>query len=156
MMCSLKTAADNEELIAPPFTLPEVRTGQPVSTAVYRQRHPVGLLLVSNPDAAHCAVQVAGARLNRFREAGAVLLVVVKQWMPADFPPDLLVLVDSEGSVFERYECPSGSAICLYGLDRYGAVVYRDSCPAEDLSAALLRLLDAIELSEMQCPECGV
>jgi len=156
MMCRLKTVGDNEEDIAPNFTLPDVRNGQPVSSAAFRQKKPMGLLLVQDVEAADRAVQYASEWFSHFCEAHAVLAVVVRRPVTVDYPEPLLVLMDSNGSVFEQYECPLDTAVCVYGLDRFGAVVYLASCGADDLPAVLPRLLDAIELSEMQCPECGV
>jgi hypothetical protein len=156
MMCRLKTVGDNEEIIAPLFTLPELRTGQSVSIAAFRQRQPVGLLLVPDAAAAEIVVQHASEWLDRFRESQSALAVVVRRPITVHYPEPLQVLIDNSGSVFERYDCPVDTAVCVYGLDRFGAVVYRATCTAYDLPAAFPRLLDAIELSEMQCPECGV
>jgi len=156
MMCRLKTVGDNEEIIAPPFTLPEVHTGQSVSIAAFRQNQPVGLLLVPDAAAADFVVQHTSGWLDLFRESRCALIVVLRRPITVDYPEPLLVLIDNSGSVLERYECPVDTAVCVYGLDRFGAVVYRATCTAEDLPAAFPRLLDAIELSEMQCPECGV
>ncbi|MGC8784408.1 MAG: peroxiredoxin family protein [Armatimonadota bacterium] len=150
MMYRVQTIGTIEEVIAPSFTLPSARDGTPISLYAFRQRQPVGLVFV--PQTTDIPAVLDGVRLwqEAFRNAGAALLVIARE--PAsDISPILIVLVDRGGDVFRRYECTE--TLCLFGLDRYGAVVYRSACEVAKLESALRQLLDAIEFSEMQCPE---
>lgn len=153
MMHRLQTIGAIEETIAPAFTLPSARDGQPISLYAFRQRQPVGVLFVSRSADALSVLTTVGRFIPDVREAGAAMLVILRELVspiPADAPQ---VLVDREGRVFERYGADREDVLSLFGLDRYGAVVYQSACRAEDLESALRALLDAILFSEMQCPE---
>ncbi len=152
MMYRVQTIGTVEEVIAPPFTLPSARDGTPISLHAFRHRQPVGLVFLSQESDVSRALAEINQMLNEFRQVGAALLVVTREPLP-DAPPALVVLVDREADVFRRYECRPYCTICLFGLDRYGAVVHRSTCETADLTAALGELLKAIEFSEMQCPE---
>lgn len=151
MMHRLQTIGTIEEVLAPPFTLPSAHDGTAISIHVFRQRQPVGLLFVPQATDVPTVLNGVQSARHKFRSANAVLLVVVREPFPAA-PSEPVVLVDDEGHVFRRYEC-SGRMICLFGLDRYGAVVHRSTCEVAELVSALRELLDAIEFSEIQCPE---
>jgi len=150
-MYRITTIGTNEEVIAPSFTLPLARDGTAVSLSTFRQRQPVGMVFV--PQAVDMPAVLDSVRLwqEAFHNAGADLLVIVREPV-SHLAPLPIVLVDQGGDVFRRYEC-TDEALCLFGLDRYGAVVHRSSCEVAQLESALRHLLDAIEFSEMQCPE---
>lgn len=153
MMHRLQTIGTIEETIAPTFTLPSARDGQPISLYAFRQCQPVGVLFVPRSVDALSVLTTVGRFIPNVREVGTALLVIVREpvtSIPADAP---LVLVDREGRVFGRYEADREDVFSLFGLDRYGAVVHQSTCRAEDLESALRALLDAIQFSEMQCPE---
>lgn len=153
MMHRLQTIGTIEETIAPAFTLPSARDGQPISLYAFRQRQPVGILFVPRSADALSVLTTVGRFIPNVREVSAALLVIVREPvtpMPAD---SVHVLVDREGRVFGRYEADREDALSLFGLDRYGAVVYQSACRAEELGSALRALLDAIRFSEIQCPE---
>lgn len=151
-MYRVQTIGTIEESIAPPFTLPSARNGKPVSLNAFRQRQPVALLFVSPSMHVPSVIQRLTERLPVFHDVGSAVLVVVRE-PPSILPEAFPVLVDHAGQVFTRYECLSEHDVFLFGLDRYGAVVYHGNCPAEQMESALRKLLDAIEFSEMQCPE---
>ncbi|MEJ5251946.1 MAG: redoxin domain-containing protein [Chthonomonadetes bacterium] len=153
MMHRLQTIGTIEETIAPAFTLPSARDGQPVSLHTFRQRQPVGILFVPRSADAPSVLQTVGRFISDVHEAGATILMIVREPV-SSIPADALqVLVDRDGRVFERYEADREDAFSLFGLDRYGAVVYQRHCRAEELESALRALLDAIRFSEIQCPE---
>lgn len=154
MMYRIQNLGTIEETIAPAFTLPSL-DGSLVSLSAFRQRQPVALLFIQQLP--HLPLALAGISelRGRFAETRVAAIIVVRQLVETTSAFAQIVL-DRDGQVFERYECLVGSAICLFGLDRYGAVVYRAECEPQDLNPALRTLLDAIEFSEMQCPECGV
>lgn len=152
MMHRVQTIGMIEEVIAPSFTLLSARDGTPVSLYAFRHRQPVGLVFLSQESDISRVLTEINRMLSEFRQAGAALLVITREPLP-DAPPELTVLVDREADVFRRYECPWHCAICLFGLDRYGAIVHRSTCEEAVLTAALRELLKAIEFSEMQCPE---
>lgn len=155
MMHRLQTIGSIEESIAPPFTLPSARDGKPVSLNVLRQRQPVALLFVASSGDVPSVIQRLTERLSDFRDVGSAVLVVVRE-SPSTVPEAFPVLVDDAGQVFRQYGCLSERDVFLFGLDRYGAVVHQDASPAEQLESALRRLLESIQFSEMQCPECGI
>ncbi len=152
MMYRVQTISAIEELIAPSFTLPSTRDGTPVSLYAFRQRKPVGLLFVPQTMDVPVALANMSQMVDEFHEANLALLLITREPIP-DVPTEPAVLVDCDGNVFHRYECAQNNALCLFGLDRYGAVVYRSTCEPAGLESALRELLDAIEFSEIQCPE---
>ncbi|MCS6830001.1 MAG: peroxiredoxin family protein [bacterium] len=151
MMHRVQTIGAIEEVIAPLFTLPSMPDGNPVSLRTFRQKQPVGLLFI--PQAVHAPNLLYEVMpiLDDFRHTGVALLAITREPIP-NAPSTLTILLDQDGSVFRRYDC-TGRDICLFGLDRYGAVVHRSTCEIAELSATLRALLDAIEFSEIQCPE---
>lgn len=151
MMHRIQTMGTIEEVIAPSFTLPSARDGTPVSLYAFRQKQPVGVLFVAQWADAIAVLREVTQMGEAFRQVGAAPLVITRTPLP-NAPPVPIVLVDRGGDVFRRYEC-ADEAVCLFGLDRYGAVVHRSTCEIANLSAALRALLDAMEFSEMQCPE---
>lgn len=152
MTYRVQTIGFIEETIAPSFTLPSAHDGKPVSLYSFRQRQPVALLFVPwSADVPLVLAQVE-ALLPGFRDAGAAVLLVTHE--PITGAPAVpLVLIDRDGQVFRLYECHSQSDLCLFGLDRYGAVIHQSASRVEQLEASLRALLDAIEFSERQCPE---
>lgn len=150
-MHRVQTIGTIEELIAPSFTLTSAPDGEPVSLYAFRQRQPVGLLFVPQGVDISSVLNEARPVLDGFRLAKVALLVIVREPF-AGVPAEAAVLVDHDGSVFSQYECPA-ETICLFGLDRYGAVVHQSACELANLKAALRTLLDAIEFSEIRCPE---
>lgn len=151
MMYRIQTIGTIEEVIAPSFTLPSARDGTSISLWSFRQRQPVGIVFVPQSGDIPAVIKTISTLLCDFRNAGATPLVIMREPL-CEAPPAPIVLVDREGEVFRRYEC-SGEALCLIGLDRYGAVVHRSTCEVAQLESALHQLLNAIEFSEMQCPE---
>lgn len=152
MMYRVQTIGTIEEVLAPSFTLTSARDGTPISLYAFRHRQPVGLVFLSQENDVSRALTGINQMLSEFRQAGATLLVITREPLP-DAPPAPVVLVDREADAFRRYECTRHCAICLFGLDRYGAIVHHSTCEAAELTAALWELLKAIEFSEMQCPE---
>lgn len=152
MMYRVQTIGTIEEVIAPPFTLPSARDEEPVSLYAFRQRQPVCLLFI--PQTIEVSVVLANLRqmIGEFRQASVAILVITREPV-SDAPTEPAVLVDREGSIFRRYECAQNNTLCLFGLDRYGAVVHCSTCEVAGLASALRELLDAIEFSEIQCPE---
>ncbi|GIV18761.1 MAG: hypothetical protein KatS3mg023_0512 [Armatimonadota bacterium] len=151
MMYRIHTIGTIEETIAPSFTLPSAHDGKSVSLWSFRQRQPVGIVFVPQPGDVSAVLEAISTLLRDFRNTGAAPLVIVREPL-SKAPHAPIVLVDREGDAFRRYECAE-EALCLFGLDRYGAVVHRSTCEVAQLESALRQLLDAIEFSEMKCPE---
>lgn len=150
-MNPLRTIGDIEEILAPPFTLPTAYDGAPLSLHTFRHREPVGLVFVPLSIDVSSLLSTLRKADSEFRQARVALLVITRQPTRADTPYPVL-LVDPDGRAFHRYECPE-QAICLFALDRYGAIVWRSTAEQATLAAALRRLLEAIEFSEIACPE---
>ncbi len=151
-MHRLTTIGDIEETIAPGFTLPSAREGKPVSLRTFRHRQPVALLFAPVSEHVTALLTHLKAFLHDFREAGSAVLLVSPS-VVHDAPHPVLALVDRDRSVFERYGCRETDALCLFALDRFGAVVYSMTCQMDTLPSALRALVDAIAFSEIQCPE---
>ncbi|MCS6950557.1 MAG: peroxiredoxin family protein [bacterium] len=150
-MPKLRTIGDIEEVLAPPFTLPSAHEGTPVALHTFRHRQPVGLVFVPSLADPSPLIGSLTKILPDFIRAGIALLVIMREPVPVN-TSHLVVLIDTDGNTFRRYECPERSA-CLFAIDRYGAIVWRSTCAPAALEAALQRLKEALEFSEIQCPE---
>lgn len=144
--------------LIPPFSL-ESAMGQMVSPWDYKEKKPLLILFFDPTDSAHLAA-LAGIskRYHELADADAEVLAIASgpiglmQACVEGFRPPFPILADVEDKVRQDY---GASGLAMFVTDRFGEL--RMAVDVGDNPETILdTAITVIELSEQECPECGV
>lgn len=149
------------DLVAPAFELPAT-TGRTVASWDFKSRAPL-ILFFAHSDCQACQNYLRKLKLDapRYGQHQAQVLVL----LPASLD-DCEALADSLGLPFPvladeycgvrvRY-FDTANAVAVFVLDRYGEPYGRWVAGDADALPAAEPILSTLELTELECPECGV
>ena len=149
------------DLVAPAFELPASK-GRTLASWDFKGRAPL-ILFFSHADCGACRDHLAQLARDAgcYGEHQAQVLALLPASLPAcqqlaaelglPFP----LLADTDGRVRARY-LDTTAAVGLFVLDRYGEPYGRWVAAEADALPSAEPLLSALNLAELECPECGV
>lgn len=149
------------DLVAPAFELP-ASNGQRVASWDFKGRAPL-VLFFPHADCAACRAYLAqlARDAGRYGEHQAQVLALLPASLPAcrrlaaELQLPFPLLADTDGRVRARY-LDTPAAVGLFVLDRYGEPYGRWLAAEADVLPSAESLLSALNLTELECPECGV